>query len=712
LLRSFPFSLLVLQDSFSSAKTIAKEKFHMRKFLPLMPDAFRSSTKSSPFAGSLVRARGGMPAAFLAAASLSISVGPAEARGGVGGGGAPVPPPKLAVTFLPKAGPKLSVFPPLFGPNGFSIIGFVEKATVNGVCPAPKGAATGGSVTINGTVITIPSDTIVQFPAATLKWAEAVCPSDGGLSPIGLDGSGGSGGAATLYPSTEMRIEGNIVAPAGGAGGVGAPHIAALVYASEQSLNSGSGYISFIDYSDGSLYVSTTGGEARLLINDPKGRYGRKQTSLDARFAVDDENPTIRTTTGYPMCVPRATPPAPGGAETDPLCPQKNRPLASAAAPCRNFAAAGVVLPKAPGDLPPTAAGVYCTAFVMKAEDGMPGTASLAPANKRVVTDPDPQQQAPFEVGDFITWSGTLVRDPNKPPPATKRTTPSTNLIWVHTIVANVGIYTQPKTLPAYLAVGEFRVGVDPQPAPVGGGGAEAAVPIETTDRFVFEAFTTDVASIVDVYFTDLDPKGAAPAQSYRWITMEGVTYTLADQAAGKVAFATSAQPFGGGIQTQFTEAVPGRARVRQNKVPAIDPALPVCPPDAGSQACAVTQSPTRYIRAVLRSLCAPTLAGVAGTPADNPGNLDGGAFFDINGARPPLKNAAAGDGSCLQSAGFANGLFAGQYSAPTQEFVFAENIIPGTPIAARNFWQMDFLLSGEGGVGGNSTAPQIPRPW
>jgi len=644
---------------------------------------------------------------LVTAGLLAGAVQSAQARGG--GGDAPAGPPP-AIKFLPKAGPALPAFPPNHGPNGFSILGFVEKATVDVPCASAKGSSAGGTVTINGVLITVPTDTIVQFPAQTLKWADVVCPGVGGVSPIGLDGSGGSGGGATLYPSTEMRVEGNII---GAPGAVGSPHVAALVFASQQSLNQGSGYISFIDYADGSIYVSTKGGEARLVINDPKGRYGRAQTSLDARFAVDDENPSIKAATGYPMCVPRVAPPTPGGAETDPLCPQRNRPIARPGVRCRDFAAANVTLPKAPIDLPQPALNAFCTGFVMKAHPGMPGTASLAAEHIRNPADPsepDPREQAPFEVGDFITWNGTLVRDAAKPPAATKRTSPSTNVIWAHAIEANLGVFTQPHTLPAYIAVGEFRVGVDPAPARAPDG---PPVAIETTNRFVFEAATTDVASLVDVYFTDLAPVGStAPAQSFRWVTMEGVTNTLADQAAGRVPFAVDAQPFGGGIQTQFTEAAPGRARVSQNKVPAIDPTQGTCPPQAGSQACAITQSPTRYIRAVLRSLCAPTKADGAGSPTGNPGNLDSGRFFDINGTRPPLPGAAAADGSCLQSAGFANGLFTGQYSAPTTDFVFGEVVVPGAPIPASNFWQLGFLVYGEGGVGGNSGAAQTPRPW
>jgi hypothetical protein len=491
-----------------------------------------------------------------------------------------------------------------------------------------------------------------------------------------------------------------------------------LVYASQQSVNIGSGYISFIDYTDGSIYVSTatpTGpGELRLLLSDPNGRFGRAQSSPDVRFSVDDANPTIKAAaTGYPMCVPRTAPAAAGAPETDPLCPQQNRPKATATQPCRNFAAAGIGFRIAGADLVPSPVGGFCSGFVMKALAGMPGTAGMAAANIADPADPDPRQQAPFQIGDFITWQGTLVRGGNAVAPVAARPTSTPDVVWVHTIDANVGIYTQPRTLPAYLSVGEFSIGVDPQPP----GGA--AVGIETTDRLVLEAATSDVASLVDIYLND---KGPAPEfERFRWLTMESVTATLGEQLQGKVPFAISAQPYGGGIQTQFTEAQPGRARVRTNKVPAINPALGACPTTAGSQACAVTQSPTRYVRVVLRSLCAPA-ASAANVPVGNPGNLDAGPFFDINnagGGRPNLPGAGpgtsgvpAGDGTCLQSAQFANGLFTGQYMAPTLAFIFPENTLAGSPIVPNNFWQMDFLVSGEGGVGGNAAGPQVPKPW
>jgi hypothetical protein len=55
-----------------------------------------------------------------------------------------------------------------------------------------------------------------------------------------------------------------------------------------------------------------------LLTADPSGRYGIPQTAgMDDRFQCDSDNPTIRASTGFPMCIPRTDP----AAGDDPLCP-------------------------------------------------------------------------------------------------------------------------------------------------------------------------------------------------------------------------------------------------------------------------------------------------------------------------------------------------------------------------------------------------------
>lgn len=699
-------------------------------------------------------------ALVIGASGAGAAGGTAKPPGGGGGGGGGAPPPAcpsggLGACIVPAAGPVLPNFPAAGGAlsgnlgNGFSITGYVQAVT-GPACPvAPATAGPGGgTVVVNGLTIVIPSNTIVQYPANTLTWGDALC----GIAPIALDGTGGTG--PVIYPGVEISVDGNITDSAGGLGTIGTPHVASIVHLSQQTLNSGSGYISTINYVNGAMTVTTAAGTtATLILNDPKGRFGRPQSSPDARFSVDDANPTIKSgATGYPMCVPRLGPPAAGGNETDLQCPQKNRPTAA----CRNFASAGLAF-RIVADLGTTPINGFCTGFVMKALANMPGTVglpagSLANGTGIVLpgsnTDPDPREMAPFEVGDFITWQGTLVHTPGA--------AVSTDVTWVHTIDANVGIYTQPGTLPAYVAIGQNGIGTAPEPKT-----AAALAGVEAAARVFAEAKTTDVASVLDFYLDDKGfslPAASAPAgpivpnapgsaatEYFRWFTPETMTGTVAEQALqtakGTIIPTTSllhASAFGGGIYTQFIGPQPGRARIRASKVPAIDPTL-ACPTlgatIGGVRGCAVTQSPTRYIRAALRSLCAPassgTLSEIAGRPAVPSNNLSAaggantGAYFNINGPRANLPGAGVGayqgtapglvgppDGSCLQSAQYANGLFTGQYMAPVGGYIFPENTFSGFPAIPFDFWHMGFLAYGENGRDGNSTAQQVPRPW
>src|SRR6185436_2825647 len=102
-------------------------------------------------------------------------------------------------------------------------------------------------------------------------------------------------------------------------------YIAGLMFIAQQSLNGGAGFINYIDYTKGELRVGGKIGDAasgaRVKINDPAGKFGRAWTH-DARFTIDEDNPTVRSETAYPMCVPRSNP----ATGDDPDCPQKNRP--------------------------------------------------------------------------------------------------------------------------------------------------------------------------------------------------------------------------------------------------------------------------------------------------------------------------------------------------------------------------------------------------
>jgi hypothetical protein len=543
---------------------------------------------------------------------LSLLVFAAGAVVAYAKGGTAKPPTKGVVAPNPVPtlpDPAFSVAPALI--HGFDETGFIQKATVstdNTACPdVADQKYWGGSITINNTKIAVPCNLVVQMPANTLTWADMV-------------NAGGSLELGTGYPSFEMRVVGNIV---------DGHHVAGLMFASQQSTNTGSGIISKLDYDTGRIHVDTgdPANPAVIEINDPNGRFGRKQ-SPDPRFSVDDQNPTIHAGTGYPMCVPRADP----ATADDPLCPQGNRPKpAGAGRHCRNFTDAGVVPLPGSGELSqPPAGQVYCSMFVM------PSVAS------RAASDPDPRQQAPFEVGDHITWSGTLMKS---------ATAGTADLISAHTVEGNLGIYTQPGSQPSYLAIGEFGVGsADPNATAVSG------VAQETQDRIFLEAETTDIKTPVDIYMQDVD--AATGALHNRWVTPFEMT---GENQLGNPS---------GGITTQFTGAQPQRARLRATKAPL-----------------GLLSQPTRTIRVAVRSLCTPT-PKTDGTTGTDQVALD----------------------ACLNNAPTtANGLVAGEYTAPTFEFIFPENVMPGDAVVPNDLWHLPSLRNGEGP---GAPGPLEPAPW
>ena len=90
--------------------------------------------------------------------------------------------------------------------------------------------------------------------------------------------------------------------------------MAGLLFISQQSLHSGQGFITAINFATGEVTVD---GVTRVKINDPIGRFsvgfpaGRRRTS-GSRLT---NNPTVRASSSYPMCIPRSA--------GDALCPQK-----------------------------------------------------------------------------------------------------------------------------------------------------------------------------------------------------------------------------------------------------------------------------------------------------------------------------------------------------------------------------------------------------
>ncbi|CAA2142683.1 hypothetical protein HYPP_03705 [Hyphomicrobium sp. ghe19] len=574
--------------------------------------------------------------------------------------------------------------------HGFDVTGFVESYDASAAC---AGGGSGGNVTINGTKIVIPCNLIVQMPANTITWADFVSGLEGQISPEPYDLASITSGSQN--PSFELHLIGNVV---------NGTYIAALGYASQQSVNSGAGIISSIDLSNGHIIVaSNSGATVELEINDPKGRFGRV-TSRDDRLSVDDANPTIVASTGYPMCVPRSA--------NDPECPQKNRPTSIAG--CRDFlnglritpttAGAGVFFNNGANGGPAPGGGVYCTSFVMKAPPGTPPDATThypPPSAIASATEADATKQAPFEPGDHITWSGSLMRGVTG---ANGR-----DVISVHTITADIGIFTQPGTLPVYLHMGEFGLAGDINAA----GLSIAGIPEEVQNRIFLEADVTDITAIVDAYLVDQDGAGTG-FEVQRWITplnMTGRTNAGLDsakaraigfQGGGVVPGSNIVYPkpdgFGieGGIVTQLDGAQISRARLRATK------ATP-----------GILTSPTRTIRIVARGLCTPaninptaglsfsgvpsvtTTLGWTGVNTSNPNGTTGTAAITSDGA------------TCVNRAIAGNGLSTGQYVAPVFEFIFPENVGRGDPIVSNNFWDLNFLS-------GDATAPGplVPQPW
>jgi hypothetical protein len=367
---------------------------------------------------------------------------------------------------------------PVPASSQFDITGFIQAATLGGPVPVGGAAHQGGSITVNGHVIIVPAETIVILPASALTWQElfALAPS-----PYGLLAAGGpsTGMALSDLPAPLTTYEAQIIGNRVLGGPAGADvYIAGLIYITQHALNTGAGFINCINYANGELRVGGLIGNcatgARVQLNDPiittvgdvafgTGRYSRGQ-SPDPRFQVDQDNPTIAAATGFPMCVPRVVAdPLIAGNPDDPICPLTQRPAAG---------------------------GVFSTNFTMLP----PGGGS-----------PDPTVQAPFEVGDWVTFAGTLVADPGFTAGPTAGPWPGIGNTYIsaHTISNNVAIYTAPGTNPAYVAT-EVTI--------IGTGGLTVLGAGEAVVRTRFEGMTTDVdptalaQRIIHLYGVDFNP--------------------------------------------------------------------------------------------------------------------------------------------------------------------------------------------------------------
>lgn len=384
------------------------------------------------------------------------------AKNGVPGALPPFVPIPAPQPFLQKVSP-------------FAIVGFLQTATLDSSC-SPADPLCGGTMTVNGIRILVPRNTLFQMPATAIAWGDLFhsAPAPYGPSQSGLALSDSPKPFATY----EVNVVGNRVIS-----GSSDQYIAGLIFLSQQSLNSGQGYINFIDYAKGEIWVSdrlgaASGSGSRLRINTPTGRYGNPDPLADKRFTSDENNPTIRSRTGYPMCLPRQDPKI----ANDSLCPQWNRPT-------------------------DPFTGASATIFTMSAApagamDANGVTHQVGYPNPPF--KPDPFEQAPFEIGDFVTFSGTLVNDA---PCLTGMPLSSCQYLSAHTLVADLGIWTSPGTTPVYVAVENTLIGMGGTPNPL--------FPQEAVEKFRMDAFTTDPTQILDAYAVDVN--SCTGARSHRF---------------------------------------------------------------------------------------------------------------------------------------------------------------------------------------------------
>ena len=518
----------------------------------------------------------------------------------------------VAPAFSPAA-VVAAVIPVVASSTQFDITGFLQSATVNNTADPHSG----GVLTVNGHTVIVPAETIVILPANALTWQElfthAPAPYTGTATGMALND------LPKPLTTYEVHVVGNRVI-----NGNGDRYIAGMVDISQQGLNSGQGYINFINYATGEMEVGGTPGAAgtgtRLQINDPAvgltgtGRYGRAVTP-DDRFQVDQDNPTIAAETGFPMCLPRTDP----AAADDPLCPQANRPVINAAATDQSG-----ITPQ-PNTL---IAGQFYTLFRMDS----PANIDTNPLLCLRTPCADPRIQAPFEIGDYVTFAGNIIQDGGAN---------GGYYVSAHTITASLGIYTQPGIDPAYVTIEVSLIGT-------GGltvfGAGEAAV------RTRIEGMTTDESRMIRVYGVDINP----------------ATGATSDREWGTI-FA-QVPPLG---------AVRGRWRLRPPCTAAIATDKVCTPPPAGQYI-----PPTRELRAV-----------ITGLSQFVPGTITPNAASQIP-VSPAVACTYVNGFATNQPCTTANGIFYGQYHAPIGEYIFPENV-PGTAVPEANFNTINFLAYG-----------------
>jgi hypothetical protein len=383
-------------------------------------------------------------------------------------------------------------------PVAFDVTGMLQYASLDaapGLCivpdptqpPSPTNApipdqckTTGGWLEVGDVAVRVPANVVVVFPNTLLTWEESF-ELNPFINPAAPETGLAMADTKPLPGNYIVHVQGNMV---------NGQYIAGLVFINQVVADAGiQGFIEKFDYANGIMYVAGQ----RVQLNDPKltitvpnpdgtpflgagggtftkGRYSAGQ-SYDPRMAVDQNNPTVRSQSGYPMCIPQFSPYLDGSdgsrgaavslllpdAAQDPQCPEKNRPRDTAT---------GTTL---------------VNLYVMNA----PG----APATAENPFPQDPYLEAPFEVGDFVSVLGSMNIDATGPLYSATQV-----------MTTSVGIQTAAQTDPAYVLVEVLVQGT--------GGVPDPAFPQEAGVRTRVEGFSTDSFRAVDVSAIDQDCNG------------------------------------------------------------------------------------------------------------------------------------------------------------------------------------------------------------
>lgn len=405
----------------------------------------------------------------------------------------------------------------------FFITGYIQEATLDtsgAICTPgndpqtgrPSDRLRGGTMTVNGTRMIVPCNTLLQLPAATMTWGDLFAP--GNSLPVGaylgapavpvpanpIEANVKTGlalaDAPTPFPAFTVSVSGNVVKNP--VSGIDEYLIGLIAPIDQEPLNGSSGLVSFIDYASGAFRVGgipndpacAAGGitspgcsGALVQINDPVGRWG-KPHSPDPRFSGDYENSTVSASTGFPVCIPRVAPPA-----IDPECPLSNRPLnGDPRFAIDPFLATGAPLKKFTMPAPVLKLGA----------NGLP----LDPPVNTVT--PDAYKQVPIMVGDQLNLTGTIYKlDPTKTiiqPDGSEvpDNTAANTYLSAHTVDDVLGIFTAPGVAPAYVTVEDLLIGT--------GGAAVQGILQEASTRLTLVGFTTDPTRLIDLYAQDVNP--------------------------------------------------------------------------------------------------------------------------------------------------------------------------------------------------------------